>query len=84
MVKKQLTEVEVEKLQQLQQKTNAVIQELGQISLTKLNLKARYKAAQEYLETVNQERDVLAKELQDKYGEGSFDLNTKEFIPTQN
>ena len=83
MENKQLTEEEVVKLQQLQQKNNALIQELGQISLAKISLKNRTLGAKEYLKGLNEERDVLAKELQDKYGEGSFDLQTKQFIPKQ-
>jgi len=82
MVKQQLTEEEVIKLQQLQQKTDIAIQELGKLALSKLNLKKQYKSVKQDLEVIDQERSILAKELQEKYGDGSINLATKEFTPS--
>lgn len=83
MENKKLTREELEKLQEIQQKNNALISELGQIGLAELNIAARQKNAEAYLEELRKDEQAFAKELEDKYGQGSIDLQKGEFIPAK-
>lgn len=81
MANQKLTQEELDKLQEIQQKNAALIQELGQIKLGEINLQKREENAEEYLSNLRKEEGDLAKELEDKYGQGSIDLEKGEFIP---
>jgi hypothetical protein len=81
MENQKLTEEELQKIGELQQKNNAVVAELGQIELIKMNVHARREAAEKYLAELREEEDTLGKELSDKYGSGSINLETGEFVP---
>jgi len=77
-----LTVEEVEKLQDIQQKNTAVATELGSLEITKLQIEARREEVLRYFTELKQEETTLGKELSDKYGNGSIDLEKGEFIPT--
>ena len=77
-----LTVEEVEKLQDIQQKNAAVATELGSLEITKLQIEARREEVLRYFTELKQEETTLGKELSDKYGNGSIDLEKGEFIPT--
>ena len=81
METKKLTTEEIQRITELQQKNNALATELGQIELIKLNLQLRREAAEKFLEELRSEEQELGKELTDKYGSGSINLETGEFIP---
>ena len=81
MENQKLTEEELQKIGELQQKNNAVVSELGQIELIRMNVAARREAAEKYLTDLRGEEDTLGKELSDKYGSGSINLETGEFVP---
>ena len=81
MENQKLTEEELQKIGELQQKNNAVVSELGQIELIKMNVAARREAAEKYLTDLREEESTLGKELSDKYGSGSINLETGEFVP---
>mgnify|MGYP001358411734 CR=1 FL=1 len=83
MANQKLTREELEKLQGIQQKNSALIQELGQIGLAEINLEKRQENAEKYLEELREEEGTFAKELEDKYGTGSIDLEKGEFIPSE-
>lgn len=83
MANQKLTREELEKLQEIQQKNAALIQELGQIGLTQINLEKRQENAEAYLENLRKEESEFAKELEAKYGTGSIDLEKGEFIPSE-
>jgi hypothetical protein len=76
-----LTVEEVEKLQDIQQKNTAVATELGSLEITKLQIEARREEVLKYFVELKQEETALGKELSDKYGNGSVDLENGEFIP---
>ena len=80
MANKKLTEVEIKQIEELQQKNGALIQELGQISLMKINLEERQKSAKEFLADLKKSEAELVKSLEDTYGVGSIDLKTGEFV----
>lgn len=81
MENKKLTTEEIQRITELQQKNNALATELGQIELIKLNLQSRREAAEKFLEELRSEEQELGKELTDKYGSGSINLETGEFVP---
>ena len=83
MANQKLTREELEKLQEVQQKNGALVQELGQIGLAQINLEKRQDNAEKYLDQLREEESAFAKELEEKYGQGSIDLEKGEFIPAQ-
>ena len=83
MESKKLTTEELQKLQTIQQKQAAIVDEFGQISLTKINLESREENAHAFLKELRQEEKDIAKEFEDKYGVGTINLEKGEFTPTE-
>lgn len=81
MSNQKLTQEEVNKLQELQQLKNALIQELGEIGLAQINLDARQDNAENFLENLRKEENAFYKQLEDTYGTGTIDLKAFEFVP---
>ena len=76
-----LTVEEIEKLQEIQQKNAAVASELGNLEITKLQIEARKNEVVDYFNKLKEEEQAFGKELSEKYGNGSIDLEKGEFIP---
>jgi hypothetical protein len=76
-----LTVEEIEKLQEIQQKNAAVATELGNLEITKLQIEARKAEIVEFFSKLKEDEQTFGKELSDKYGNGSIDLEKGEFIP---
>ena len=83
MENQKLTQEELQTITELQQKNNAVVSELGQIELTRMSVEARRANAESYLADLRKEEEEFGKELSDKYGTGSIDLEKGEFIPSE-
>ena len=81
MENKKLTQEELKQIQEIQNKSQAIVQELGQIELLKLNLEGRREGALAFLEELKQEEKALAEALEAAYGKGSIDLEKGEFTP---
>ena len=81
MENKKLTKEELQQIETVKQKSQAVVQELGQIELLKLNLKSRREGALAFLEELKQEEKALAEALEAAYGKGTIDLEKGEFTP---
>ena len=81
MENQKLSEEQIKGLNELQQKNQALINELGQISLIEINLEQRREAAEKFLGELRTAEQTLAKELEDAFGAGTIDLNKGEFIP---
>ncbi len=81
MENKTLTEEEIKTIKDLQSTRDSIIVELGNIEAYFAEVKARKEEL--YLELTNlKEKDrEVGKELSDKYGDGSIDLEKGEFIP---
>jgi len=77
-----LTAEEIGKLQEIQQKNAAVVSELGNLEITKLQVEARKAEVVEFFNKLKEEEQAFGKELSEKYGNGSIDLEKGEFIPT--
>jgi hypothetical protein len=80
---KKLTDEEIQKINDLQQKREALVTELGQVNLAKLNLEERENKAREFYGELLVEETTLGKELTDKYGSGQINLETGEITITQ-
>ena len=81
MANTKLTQEELQTIAELQQKNNAVVSELGQIELSRMAVEARRANAETYLADLRKEEDEFGKTLSDKYGIGSIDLDSGEFVP---
>ena len=80
---KQLDQGELNVLKQIKNANKELLQELGQIKLLELNLESRINSAKEYqTQLIGKERQI-SKQLQDKYGQGSIDLNSGTFLPAK-
>ena len=73
-----LTQQELEKLQELQQRGQTLINELGQIEIAKLSLQNRRENSEQLLSQLQIDEQVYTKELTDKYGRVSIDPQTGE------
>ena len=76
-----LTTEELEKLQEIQQKNAAVATELGNLEITKLQMEARKAEVIKFFNDLKEEEQDFGKELSDKYGVGSINLEKGEFTP---
>ena len=79
METKKLSQEQLQQIKSIQQKNQAVVQELGQIEILKLQLKKRQQTAQQYLEELLEEQEQIAQEIESIFGKGSIDIETGEF-----
>jgi len=75
------TEEELQTLQNLQSTYNQITLAMGQVSLQKIQLESREESILNTLSEVREKENTLAKELTDKYGKGSLNIETGEFTP---
>lgn len=80
MSNQKLTDEEIKSLQEIQQATQSLINELGSLELTKIQIENRYDELVEYHTQLKQKEQELGKELSDKYGNGTIDLDKGEFV----
>jgi len=78
-----LSQEELQTIQQLQEKNRTIIMEFGEIELIKLNLERRTDNAKQFLENLREEESAFGKLLSEKYGDGTVDLTTGEFVPPE-
>ena len=76
-----LSTEELEKLQEIQQKNAAVVTEFGNLEIAKLQMEARKAEVIKFFNELKEEEQELGKELSDKYGVGSINLEQGEFTP---
>ena len=78
-----LTEEEINNLTIVQNRRKAVSKELSDIGFLRLKLKRKEDKVEEFNnKTIKMEAD-LAKNLEDKYGRGSVDIESGTFTPFQ-
>lgn len=76
MANTKLSQEELQQIQDIQQRMNLAQQELGKLELHKIEI-------QNYVAQTRQIETSLVKALEDKYGQGSIDLEKGEFIPAE-
>lgn len=77
-----ITPEELQELHQIQNTTQKVVQELGEIALARLSLEDREENAKTFLKQHRLREQEFGKALSEKYGDGSLDLNTGELTLT--
>jgi predicted nuclease with TOPRIM domain len=80
---KKLTEQELTDLKSIQTETNQISFSLGQIEIQKSILEDQKTGLIAEFSTLQEKQNVLAKELQDKYGVGNIDTETGEFTAVE-
>jgi chromosome segregation ATPase len=82
MANQKLSTEELQQIQTIQTRNRNLITELGEIEVMFDNLKTRKENAFTYLAQLRQEEQSLGKALTEKYGDGTVDLGTGEFVPS--
>jgi len=83
MANQKLSQEELQQIEDIQKRMQAVKTELGQLGLAELDLKNRRTNVENYLADTQDMEAKLVKELEEKYGKGSIDLQNGEFIPLE-
>jgi hypothetical protein len=81
MENQKLTQEELQQIADLQNKNRAVVSEFGEIELIKLSIEARVENAKKFLAELREAEQTFGKELSEKYGDGTVDLQSGEFVP---
>lgn len=76
MENKKLSQEELEQIQQIQQQMQLAQTEFGKLEMQKVEIV-------NFVGQVRQAETALVKALEEKYGQGSIDLQKGEFIPTE-
>ena len=80
---KKLSEKELQQLKDFQVQSNNIVFALGQLYLREVfNKESKDKLVKDY-KALNSQSDSIARDLQEKYGEGSIDLEKGEFIKSE-
>ena len=74
-----LAQEELQQIAQIQQVSQNITMEYGNIELAKKAIQARTQRADEALEALRQNEQALAKSLEEKYGQGSINLQQGTF-----
>ena len=74
---------EINQITELQNKTQSVVYQLGQLKLSEMQLESRFESLKSALENIEKEETSLAEGFSKKYGVGSLNIETGEFTPTK-
>jgi hypothetical protein len=81
MENKVLTQEEIQSLKTIQTNQSNLVQALGTVEYRIQLLELDKQALKSSLQKQIEEETTIAKELQEKYGDGNIDLEKGEFIP---
>ena len=76
MANQKLSKEELEQIEEIQKRTQAVKTELGQLGLAEIDLKNRKTNVEDYLIETQEIENSLVKSLEEKYGQGSGTLGS--------
>jgi MoaA/NifB/PqqE/SkfB family radical SAM enzyme len=79
---KKLTSEELETLKEFQQKNNAVVSELGNLEVAKLQMETRRQEILDFYNELKEDELKFGKKFSTKYGAGSINIETGEFTPS--
>jgi len=80
MEKKVLTQEEIDKITKLKQQFEDLTGVAGNVEIQIMNLQLQKDQIKSNLQQLQQQEAVLAKELEEKYGNGTISLESGEFI----
>ena len=83
MEKKVLTEEEITELKSLKQQLKDLTGIVGETEIQIMNLQIRKDQIKSRLQTLQNKEYVLAKKLEEKYGNGTISIESGEFLPNQ-
>ena len=83
MDKKVLTSEEIQNLKELKQGFFDLTSNLGNIEIQIMNLNLKKEQLKSNLIQLQEQEQVLANQLEEKYGKGSISLETGEFLPLE-
>ena len=83
MEKQILTEEEINKLKELKQQFSNLVNVIGNTEVQMMDLQLKKEQLKYNLNQIQQQELVLAKELEEKYGQGTISLESGEFFPTK-
>ena len=79
---KKFEATELERLKEIRKTFSDISYKLGQIEMQRLSLKdEKLKIVDQLTKTIESEKEI-AKELLNKYGKGTIDIDSGEFIPS--
>jgi hypothetical protein len=81
--KKFLTEEEKNTLKEIQTNTQALIAELGEIELVKIQLESRRDNAKKFLTELGEKEQEFTQSVFEKYGKASINPETGEITPVE-
>ena len=74
---------DIDKIKKLQENLTSIGTQFGQIKIAKMKLEDQEIVLKKQLDLLTKEENSIAKAFTDKYGKGSLDVETGEFIPTK-
>jgi|TARA_R110000822_G_scaffold161934_3_gene302281 hypothetical protein len=83
MTNKKLTRKELDNLKEIHQKNNSIVAEFGNLEVAKLQLESRKLEIIKFYNDLKEEESAFGKELSDKYGNGTINIEKGEFIPSE-
>ena len=83
MEKKVLTEEEITELKNLKQQLKELTDIVGETEIQIMNLQIRKDQIKSRLQSLQNKEYVLAKKLEEKYGNGTISIESGEFLPNQ-
>ena len=72
---------EIEELSNLKQKFQDLVRVIGNAELQLIEINKTKKTLEKALDSIQEEEKVLAKKLEEKYGQGTISLDSGEFLP---
>jgi hypothetical protein len=82
METKVLTQEEITQLKAIQQERYSIVDAFGVLEIQFQELEIRKQSLKNNYQKLKQKEEVLGKQLQDKYGDGTINLEKGEFIST--
>lgn len=76
-----LSQIELQQLDDMKNSRNKIVMEFGNISIIRKQLEDRENAALVQWNSLQSSERTLAKTLEDKYGKGTVNTETGEFVP---
>ena len=80
MEKTVLTKEEIQQLSSLQEQQNDSVIQLGQVEYQKLLLNVQENSIKQQIEIFEEKQTKLAQQLEEKYGKGTVNLESGEFV----
>ena len=80
MEKTVLTKEEIQQLSSLQEQQNDFVIQLGQVEYQKLLLNKQENSIKQQIENFEENQTKLAQQLEEKYGKGTVNLESGEFV----